>query len=473
MQHLQFDTKLPEHLSHPRLKMVRDPRRLGVLEWELDLLSRELILNAPERGKIAINSWNALAKATTHIKRIENETWGKFGGERNILLELNRISHRQFPWQNPINQPAVVRSFRIFSAEPVDRLIQAATGMRCSEIFPINLSLLGHFLRAPFIRHPIENELNSVPRETLNAFVRRFVWTFADLREHTKAAQTYDLNWAYTPNPLRDRPLFAVTVNGQGHYMCPVPTFLLRRLTDGLYYELVSNPAFGVAFGESFQKYIGDVIDAAVRLNPAEMEKLTEAEYHVGANRKDSIDWIWRDRSGSIFIECKAKRMIVQAKTDLMTTGAIDSELEKFAKFIAQTYRTLSDALKGNYPHWKHDGGPVFPLIVTLDDWFAFGPAILGPIDEMVRASLVAVNIDPNIVDRYPYTIASSEEFEIASQIIARRGIAKVLARRVVGEPKTWALGPYLNSFFPDDKELRVKMLFPETWRAIGPGGIV
>jgi len=70
----------------------------------------------------------------------------------------------------------------------------------------------------------------------------------------------------------------------------PGPTLLFWRITTGLYYSLKEQAGFPTAFGDSFQAYAGEVLQRRI-VNPA-MQVLGEAEYHVGQNRKDSIDWI-------------------------------------------------------------------------------------------------------------------------------------------------------------------------------------
>ena len=77
-------------------------------------------------------------------------------------------------------------------------------------------------------------------------------------------------------------------INDKRVLTCPIPTFLHRRFTDGVYYELCNAVGFSDAFGTSFQRYAGEVLTAA---NPAgRFNIIEEREYRVGKDRKDSID---------------------------------------------------------------------------------------------------------------------------------------------------------------------------------------
>src|SRR5258707_7629319 len=72
-QFLQFDVALPRELQHPELSL-RGPYRLGLFEWELQTLTREILLNCTEGEGHSLFSWKAIAAAKNQIKRIENET---------------------------------------------------------------------------------------------------------------------------------------------------------------------------------------------------------------------------------------------------------------------------------------------------------------------------------------------------------------------------------------------------------------
>src|SRR5579862_6852415 len=46
-----------------------------------------------------LRRWNDLAGAVNHIRRLDDEAYAAFGDQRDVLLEIHRIVHRQFPWQ--------------------------------------------------------------------------------------------------------------------------------------------------------------------------------------------------------------------------------------------------------------------------------------------------------------------------------------------------------------------------------------
>jgi hypothetical protein len=88
--------------------------------WELDILAREIVLNAVPKGDRSLRRWDDLAGAINHIKRLDNEAYTAFGDQRDVLLEMHRIAHRQFPWQTGMGVGSLMRAFKIFGGSTVE-----------------------------------------------------------------------------------------------------------------------------------------------------------------------------------------------------------------------------------------------------------------------------------------------------------------------------------------------------------------
>src|SRR6202022_766006 len=75
-----------------------DTLRGTTFPWDLELLARETILNSPIMGgDKSLGRWEDFARAINFIRDIDNEISKRIGGEE-ILREIHRIVHRQFPW---------------------------------------------------------------------------------------------------------------------------------------------------------------------------------------------------------------------------------------------------------------------------------------------------------------------------------------------------------------------------------------
>jgi hypothetical protein len=134
---------------------------------------------------------------------------------------------------------------------------------------------------------------------------------------------------------------------------------------------------------------------------------------------------------------------------------------------LLELYR-LADAKAGLYPHWKPTDAPVYPVVVTLEEWYAFGDRILPAIDERVREGLTKAKIDLAILETSPYSICAVEDLEHAMQIMAQNGINKFMQRKHEGEHRLWTYGSVMFRHFPEELK-KVRNLFPDAGKAIHP----
>ncbi len=160
------------------------------------------------------------------------------------------------------------------------------------------------------------------------------------------------------------------------------------------------------------------------------------------------VDWIVSDATAHLFIETKAKRLTVNART-LSDTTALDKDLIAMAKAIAQHYRNISDATNGR-THWASDDLPIYPIILTLEDWFLFSPRIAEMLSGHVLHFLAEANIGADVLEKMPYTIASAQDFETAIQIIAQVGIEKVMGVKTEADRRMWSLSAVISDRFND-----------------------
>jgi hypothetical protein len=310
-------------------------------------------------------------------------------------------------------------------------------------------------------------DVPGLTQESLNKFVRHFAIDIAHLKRQIAAAQSYDQDYGYTLSPLKIFPLVWVDLKNQRSLIAPVPTFLVRRFTEGVYYEVCNAPNFSKAFGNAFQRYVGEVLHATNEDPKSKI--LPEHEYHVGKERKDIVDWIVTDDTADLFIECKTKKIRYASKIALAKTEVLDEDLDKMATFIVQAYKTLKDAQQGLYEHWSPKGRPIYPIIVTLEDWYVSLPNIVTAIDERVRKKLAELNIDDLVLQQNPYTICSVADLERAMQVIAQVGARPFMNRRFEGDTRFWPIRSFMLSAFKDEMRHVRTNLFPDEMDRIGP----
>jgi hypothetical protein len=132
-----------------------------------------------------------------------------------------------------------------------------------------------------------------------------------------------------------------------------------------------------------------------------------------------------------------------------------------------QIYKTLLHAIDGRYAHWRPGDRPVYPIIVTLEDWFVFGHKLDGEIDARIRSEFRAHGLNEQLLDRYPLTICVVGEFERLMALIAMKGASTVMAEKVTPKRRLWLLHSALLDAFPEDFPKTRVNLFPEALASI------
>lgn len=396
--------------------------------WIVDLLVRELILEAPLRGDRSLLQWNHFAPLLNDIMHVENKSFGANDVPMDVMVEVHRIAHRQFHWQNGLNPNNYSRALRIFGAPAVDALFQAEYGMSVQQNILVGALLYSHFQSAHTFQDPVAFRAFGISDDAITRYLSRCSVDLPTLRTNLRLAQRYDHDWPYTMNWLVNQPLIRVTRHDKPAWLCPIPRHLINRMTSGLFFDIGKLPNFENPYGASFSRYVGDVL---AKVGHGQALSLTpEQRFKVRSEDKDGPDWIWSDASGVMFVEAKTKRITLEAKVG-STGKALDEQIEVIAAAVVQNYKNLQLGLDGHMPHWKPDSRPVFPVVVTIDDWHLLGFKAQNSLVASVRTRLASAGLDPTIFDRYPFLVVSVAELEWVSQVMARVAISTVLSRKL------------------------------------------
>jgi hypothetical protein len=337
--------------------------------------------------------------------------------------------------------------------------------MTARQFLQLGMALRGHFQKHWGMSTNQDYAVLGISREASSAFLRRITRTLGELKAETAARQSYGRDWLYTWNPLEAWPLVSFDRSHPDRVLCPVPNHLTRRVSAGIFYDLVKAADFDNPFGNSFQTYVGEIIGATCR--PPRFSILAEEPYYVGSRKMHGVDWILSDDTGHLFIESKTKRLTLAART-LVEAAALDKDLSVMAAAIVQHYRNIQDALEGK-TKWVPDRRPVYPMLLTLEDWFMFSPRAHEMLSEHVRRLLRGTGISEQVLEDMPYTIASAHEFEATSQVIAQVGIAPLLSAKTAPEQRGWSLLPFVSNKFHEEMKRVDWRLFAEDFAKLVP----
>lgn len=412
--------------------------------WELDILSREVILNAgpSSSGGKDLYRVKDLIVAVNLIRKLQDKQRDLAPGDV-ILHEMHRLAQQQFPWQRSLHIK-LARFHRIYREANLNALIAERTGLTVSQYYLMGVAMAGALLDKPFFNLRQSYSELGVDDSLRNIFFQKIMFPLADLHERTKSVQEYNGNWSYTINPLRKTPL-VILPNSPTIAFCPIPRFLLERISDGIFYDFTEIPGFEDIYGSAYENYVGEIAGelASSSINVRKLEP-----YKIKKEQKDGADWAVFDSESILLVEAKAKRLNLRARYEFDTT-AIDQEMDKLAKFVVQNYKNLADIKAG---HTNFDAGSrrIFPVIVTLVEWHLFNPQSRSILDKLVKQRLSVAGLPESLLVDHPFTVMSIDEFETGIQVMNEVGIAKCMDKKCSSEHISWQMAPFLLSEFRD-----------------------
>lgn len=444
MQYLQFRTRLPDQLSTPKTRLGASKIDAGIFEFIVEILARELILNSQQFGGKSLNTAPLAFKAFGMIHKLEDARWGTYPPQSDdILIHLSRIAFKQVPWQAPMTNGTIARYYMLYSHPLVAPMLEAEFGMTAVEFFQIVLLFAEEMMQRPTPSFAFLEAAEQSIHGPVEALSDRLSRSATVLRELTLERQSYDVNWAYSFNPLRKYPL--VHAGNPRSTMCPAPPILIQRLTDGLYFDLIrADPRFGNAIGRAFEEYVGQV---AQSISADHFNILPEACW--GRPEKRSVDWIISDKGACLFVECKFARLDIASQTEISPEPAFKSAIQRLATNVGQLYATLNDGLSVQYPHWQPDNRPIHPVLVTFHNWFVFGPFFYKNLDQFVADEFKKRGLNPTLLTHYPFAVCSIDEFEGLLAACREHGIDKVLIKKNAPDQRQGLMQGFLAEHYP------------------------
>ena len=449
-QYLQVnDFELPRDIDvGPQFLDAPYPRQvLG--EWTLEQMAREAIRYAdeePRQGR-SLRQWAVLAEVANTLRDLEGQIYQQFVDGAQIQLELMRVAHRQFVWQQfRYSWVPLIRYYKLFNRPAICALAQQTVGLTIDEIYLIGLAYLGMFSDHPRATLQVNVQIPGITQKHLDQFLAFTSLSRNGLSNKLRAEHALNEKFAYQYSSLWQFPLVQISHMGRDEVACPIPTLLFWRITTGLYYSLIGAQGFSDEFGASFEEHVGEILRK--RITNANMTVLEQAEYHVGLNRKDTVDWILQENNeAALFFECKTKRLTWASKTGISDLSALEKDMGKLAEAVVQAYKAINDYRAGLYPQIGFvEGRRIYPTVVTLEDWYLFGDQMLGLLDECVRALMTTANLPLEWLEDMPYSVVSVHELGKVAGVVNAAGITPFIsAKGIDPEFRLSAFGAYCN----------------------------
>lgn len=437
--------------------------------WELHLLCREVLLHA-EGDQDVLSTPTGLFQMIDHIRRISDGISAQLVNSGDDAIQaLHALIHQQARWQYSRDEARMFRAFHVFNDTDLSPIFKRATGISVHEMFFLGFAISGAATKAPGANATQDYSAFGITHEARDTFYKLVSTTLSAMRQEIERLRRDDERWAFTWNPMEATPLINLDANPTPRFWCPLPGLLLRRITEGLFYDLCRGEnelgiKFGNEYGRAFERYVGRILHEIFPLNRFSIKG--EQSYQVAGQNKHGTDWIVSDATGNIFIECKTRRIRQEAK-ETAEKGTLEKSLDDLAEAIVQLYANIDDAIEGR-SNWVPNGLPIYPFVVTYEDWYLLTPHVFNQLNAYVQRRLESVGISATLLETMPYFVTSIGEFEMAGQCIEHFGIKRFCTAGSTSEYRHFQLSALASSAFPEET-IDPRRLLENSWGEIFP----
>ncbi len=359
--------------------------------------------------------------AAAAMLRLANQQFGDFEGARSLYARAYLLFRE------------CCREGEARVGKTIDEILFDTTGLDTEKILFLPLGLyavLGKTKGGWRIDPNVMTNSPDFPGITGKDVQNLFDWLSIDYEGLRKARREPKVGAeeGYEPynfNPLVKHPIVRTP---DGYYVIPVIHYLFRRVTVGLFYDLVRSADQGRAgdiLGHAFESYVRRLIEDL----PRHGRLLPEQTYGGG---RTTCEWILDEPEGVVIIECKRISLRQRAKTtgnkndvksDLAREGGVADGIAKMAE-TAQAIR--QGLLKGVSPDRR-----ILPLLITFDQFFLANSL---PTRKMLKEVWDEQSAD--VPQEFPYQICSISDFEELCSMLSAAGgsIASALISKADGK---------------------------------------
>lgn len=385
--------------------------------------------------------------------------------EDNVWRWLHTVGLNQLKASHNYYFNLIFRYYYIFSDSIISQHIERQFGIPYKSYFLCGIWLHSIFIRSfKYPKSYFIGKNNGGPtfsRENIGITLNLLSFPIDVLKDELRKNVKYDndifISHGY---PHVTHPVF----EDNGILYCMYADHLLTQITTGTYYlaNIGNNEHnLAAAFGKAFEQYVGIIVSK----NNLDYGYSVSEEivYSIGkrTNLKTS-DWIIETEDSIVFIECKTKKLRLNSKNLTNYENTLSEDMNFIISAIIQLYKV--------YSHYKDDLIPglnfsskknFFPIVVTLEDWFAGSPDTSDNIKAGVINELKNIGIDAHYVDIYPFKTYSINQLELDIQLMFNDGFSNYFDKLSSGKitPEHRTDYPYIDYFNEEFDETFMKPL--------------
>jgi hypothetical protein len=378
------------------------PKRHFIPPWHVDAVINEKLRILDQSGsngkRLNLAVWPGISKLMNTYNGLSNSESTMDFSPNGIFAAMPRLFWPQYDWQTGFeNSQRVGRAWYTYSAP------EAKAAFHAKHSLDLDTFLKSMFAIYAMTGHNTTADIMPIPELSVSAheMYRSCQIIGMTINEHSDFAKLiYNTNIPRTFNrsSIKEYPVIIVPNGGRCIAVVPSRPFLMLRITDGLYYDIVSNDQAKNSTGRRFEslclKLTKHHLDAACDI---EGEKPTS--YGLSAD----IQVRHEPSDCGLIIECKARRLPQRVLTSPDPWTDCSEDFDDVAKGIVQIWRSHDEITR---PASKRMAG----IVLMYDPWTIMGGAFLK--DLFKRAHRKADQIGIPYDGRIPVFLSSIFDFD-------------------------------------------------------------
>lgn len=369
--------------------------------WSIDAVLRErLSLGPTEKSTKYLNlkSWNGVAKLLNVYSGLSNAESVMDYSPSKVLAAMPRLFWPQYDWQlGTSNMFRIGRAWHVYATDEGKAAFSAKHGIDLELFLKVGFGIYAASDEQPAIR---TNSLAAlgVSKAQLH-IVRQIIGDKLEGHyEWARATGNPGIPRDFLRSVTKERPIFEVYDSKGRAYCVPSRANLMLRITDGLYYDIVSDSDARRRSGEAFEELCLKMI-----------RHYSGAERSVESERKTtygmSADILVEDKAASsgLIIECKARRLPQRVLTSPDPFNDCADAFDDVIEGIVQIWRTYNE-LYSKTP-MKFAG-----VVLQYDPWTIMGNAFVSKLFESAHEK--ADKLEIPAFHRIPVALVGYFDFE-------------------------------------------------------------
>lgn len=346
-------------------------RKYFIPPWSIDaLINEKLRLGIePRRTKKRLNlhEWNAVALLINTFKGLLNIESTMDIAPNDIMAAMPRILWPQLDWQlgyESISQLA--RAWYLYATENGRRAFLEKNGMELDAFLKSMFALYAASDENPIIK-PSDICILGINIKTVSAATNIIGKSLLEHSVLAKEIRQGDVPREFQRSTVREYPVMFSRNAGEFNLYVPSRTSLMRRISDGLYFDIVHDDKARNEAAGRFELLCQNLIK---HYWPDQVD--VEGEIYTSYGVSADIIVLSKYAKLGIIFECKNLRIPQRIRTSSNPWRDHAGDFQQLVKAITQIWRSLTEN-----PFSERDFRGV---VVTYDGWTVMGSTFISEI---------------------------------------------------------------------------------------------